>query len=129
MNARYGRRPGAPGSRRGLIVAAVLAAALVIAGIVWQATSLAGTTVHTEGVGFTVQDPTRTTVRFNLITDKGATVRCTLTALNTNFTQVGFREVVIGPVPAAVTAHEVDVTTTELATTGSVSTCEVVDAG
>ena len=128
MAARYGRRPAAQGSRRGVVVAAVAAALVAIAAIVVQAVSLSGTSVRTEGVGFTVADPTRTTVRFNVITDEGATVRCTLTALNENFTEVGFREVVIGPVAAPVTPHEVDVTTTELATTGSVSTCEVVDA-
>jgi hypothetical protein len=110
-----------------VVVAAVVAVLVVVAAVVWQTTTAMNrTTLHTEDLGFTVQDATHVTVRFNLVTDPGATVRCTLTALNSTFTEVGFKEVVIGPVRAARTAHEADVTTTEPAVTGSVKSCEVV---
>ncbi|MPV88119.1 DUF4307 domain-containing protein [Georgenia ruanii] len=124
MAARYGRPAQ---GRRGVIVAAVVAALVVVAALAWQATTAMNrTSVHTEDLGFTVQDATHVTVRFNLVTDPGTTVRCTLTALNDTFTEVGFKEVVIGPVRAARTAHEADVTTTEPAVTGSVQSCEIV---
>lgn len=125
MAARYGRGNG--GSRRGLAVAGVVAALLLIGAVVLQATALSRPSVRTEDLGFTVQDATRVTVRFNVITDPGATVRCTVGALNESFTQVGFREAVIGPVSARTTSHQVEVTTTELATTGSVDSCAIVD--
>jgi hypothetical protein len=127
MAARYGHRAAHP-SRRAVIIAAVVAALLVVGAVVLQTmSSLTRTSVTYEDLGFTVQDPGRVSVRFNLITDPGTTVRCTLTALNQTFTEVGFKEVVIGPVSAARTAHEADVTTTEPAVTGSVKSCEVVD--
>ncbi|QDC23955.1 DUF4307 domain-containing protein [Georgenia yuyongxinii] len=125
MAARYRHGAGAP--RRGLVVAGVVAVLLLIGAVVLQATTLTRPSVRTEDLGFTVHDATRTSVRFNVITNPGTTVRCTVGALNTSFTEVGFREVVIGPVSARTTSHQVDVTTTELATTGSVDTCAVVD--
>lgn len=125
MAARYGRRPAH--NRRGVIVAAVVAALVVLAALAWQASGgLNRTAVNTQDLGFTVNDGSSVTVRFNLLTEPGATVRCTLNALNDTFTEVGFKEVVIGPVRAARTAHEAEVTTTEPAVTGSVKSCEVV---
>ncbi|GAA4421964.1 hypothetical protein GCM10023169_15660 [Georgenia halophila] len=126
MAARYGRtRTG----RRGIVVAAVVAVLLVGGGIGVQASNLGRPSVMTDSLGFTVQDATRTTVRFSVRTDPGTTVRCSVVALNETFTQVGFREVEIGPVAQQRTAHEVDVTTTELATTGGVEECTIIDAG
>jgi hypothetical protein len=126
MAARYG---GAGSGRRGLIVGGVVAALLVAGGLAVQASNLTRPTVMAENVGFTVNDVSSTTVRFNLRTDPGATVSCTLVALNESFTQVGFREVELGPFDERTTSHQVDVTTTELATTGSVEGCEILDEG
>jgi hypothetical protein len=126
MAARYG---GAGSPRRGLILAGVIAALLVAGGLAVQASNLTRPTVMAENVGFTVNDASSTTVRFNLRTDPGATVSCTLVALNESFTQVGFREVELGPFDERTTSHQVDVTTTELATTGSVEGCEILDEG
>jgi hypothetical protein len=126
MAARYGAaRPG----RRGLVVGGVVAALLVAGGLGIQASNLARPTVIADNLGFTVNDESSTTVRFNLRTDPGATVSCTLVALNESFTQVGFREVELGPFAERTTSHEVEVTTTELATTGSVEGCQILEEG
>lgn len=127
MAARYGRSGAGP-ARSQLVVAAVVAGVILVAVVVVQALSLGRPAVTSQDLGFTVESPTLTTVRFNLITDPGTTVRCTLTALNESFTEVGFREVVVGPVGGRTTSHEAAVTTSELATTGSVSSCEILDA-
>lgn len=126
MAARYG---GASSGRRGLIVGGVVAALLVAGGLAVQASNLTRPAVIAENVGFTVKDASSTTVRFNLSADPGTTVACTLVALNESFTQVGFREVELGPFDERTTPHQVDVTTTELATTGSVEGCEILDEG
>ncbi|MCK6210980.1 DUF4307 domain-containing protein [Georgenia sp. EYE_87] len=126
MAARYG---GVGSGRRGLILAGVVTALLVAGGLAVQASNLTRPTVMAENVGFTVNDASSTTVRFNLRTDPGTTVSCTLVALNESFTQVGFREVELGPFDEPATSHQVDVTTTELATTGSVDGCQILDEG
>lgn len=126
MAARYG---GARSGRRGLVAAGVVAALLVAGGLGVQASNLTKPTVVAENLGFTVEGPGATTVRFNLRTEPGATVRCTLVALNESFTEVGYREVKIGPVDKQVTSHQVEVATTELATSGSVQQCRILDAG
>lgn len=126
MAARY----GGPGSgRRGLVVVGAVAALLVVGGLAVQASNLTRPAVIAENLGFTVEDAGSTTVRFNLRTEPGATVSCTVVALNESFTEVGFREVEIGPVDERTTSHQVEVATTELATTGSVEECRILDAG
>jgi hypothetical protein len=126
MAARYGR---ARSGRRGLVVLAVLAALLVAGGLAVQASNLTRPTVVADNLGFTVEDAGTTTVRFNLRTEPGATVSCTVVALNESFTQVGFREVEIGPVRESITSHQVQVATTERATTGSVDQCRILSTG
>ncbi|MFC7404924.1 DUF4307 domain-containing protein [Georgenia alba] len=125
MAARYGRTRT---SRRTVVLAAILATLVVGAGLGVQAANLTRPSVMTDDLGFTVHDATRTTVRFAVRTEPGTTVRCALVALNTNHTQVGYREVEIGPSPEQTTSHVVDVTTTELATTGSVEECSIIDS-
>jgi hypothetical protein len=124
MAARYG---GAGSGRRGLVIGAVVAALLVAGGLAIQASNLTRPTVIAENLGFTVNDPSSTTVRFNLRADPGSTVSCTVVALNESFTQVGFRKVDLGPFDERTTSHQVEVTTTELATTGSVEGCQLLD--
>ncbi|MFH5824380.1 DUF4307 domain-containing protein [Georgenia sp. AZ-5] len=124
MAARYG---GASGGRPVLALAVAAAVLLAVGALALQVVSLSRPGVNMENLGFTVHDPTRATVRFNVIAEPGSTVRCTLTALNEGFTEVGFREVVVGPVREEITSHQADVTTTELATTGSVTSCELVE--
>ncbi|MPV38108.1 DUF4307 domain-containing protein [Georgenia subflava] len=129
MAARYGEAPSAQARRRGFVAAAVVAGLLILGGVAVQAANLTQPVVTTENLGFTVNDATSTTVRFNVRTDPGTSVRCTLVALNDGFTEVGFRTLELGPVDERVSSHQVDVPTTELATTGSVDSCEIVDAG
>ncbi|WP_052436654.1 DUF4307 domain-containing protein [Georgenia sp. SUBG003] len=126
MAARYG---GARRGRRGLVVLAVVAALLVVGGLAVQASNLTRPAVVADNLGFTVEDAGTTTVRFNLRAQPGSTVTCTVIALNESFTEVGFREVEIGPLDEQVTSHQVHVATTEKATTGSVEQCRTLDAG
>jgi len=126
MAARYA---GTATSRRTIVLAALAAGVLLAAGIAVQAANLWRPAVMWDDLGFTVQDETTTTVRFSVRTEPGSTVSCSLVAVNTTYAQVGYREVELGPVPEQTTAYEMDVTTTELATSGSVDECRILRAG
>lgn len=126
MAARYGA-PVSPRTRRTRVLLAAAAAAVVGGSLLaLQIANLGEPVAVAENLGFTVEDATTTQVRFNLRTEPGATVRCTIVALNENFTEVGYANVRIGPVVEALTSHRVDLPTTELATTGSVKGCDIV---
>jgi ribosomal protein L18 len=75
----------------------------------------------------TVVDETEVDVRFVVIADVGTEVVCTLRAVNTEFTEVGARDVRIGPVTENRTAVTETITTTELAASGHADRCSAVD--
>ena len=129
MAARYGQPASDQVRRRRRTIIGVIVGLVLVAAIIVQAVGLSRPSVVTEYLGFTVESPTQTSVRFNVITEPGTTLRCTIVAVNESFTEVGWREVVVGPVTETTTSHEALVTTSEMATSGSVNTCEIVDAG
>ncbi len=64
---------------------------------------------------------------FEVTKPKEATVTCTVTALSESYAEVGVRTVEVGPADAATRRVTVTVQTTELAVTGVVDSCELVE--
>lgn len=123
---RYGPEPTARSARRGrlgLVVAGVLGVALVI----WIGLNLAGQPVSWKDVGFHVQGPRAVDVTFEVTKAKEATVTCTVTALSESYAEVGVRKVDVGPADTATRRVTVTVQTTELAVSGTVERCDLVD--
>ena len=74
-------------------------------------------------VGYTVEGTSEVQVRFVVVADPGTEVVCTLRAVNTDFTEVGARDVTIGPVTEQRTSAEESVTTSERAASGHAESC------
>ncbi len=125
---RYGPEPTARSVRRGRL-ALVTAGVLGVALVVWIGLSLAGRPVSWKDVGFHVQGPQAIDVTFEVTKPKEATVRCTVTALSESYAQVGVRSVDVGPADTATRRVTVTVQTSELAVTGTVEPCELLDEG
>ena len=64
---------------------------------------------------------------FEVTKPRESTVTCTVTALSESYAQVGVRTVEVGPSDAATRRVTVTVQTTELAVTGTVESCELVE--
>jgi hypothetical protein len=123
---RYGPEPTARSARRGrlgLVVAGVLGVALVI----WIGLNLAGQPVSWKDVGFSVEGPRAIDVTFEVTKAKEATVTCTVTALSESYAEVGVRKVDVGPADTATRRVTVTVQTTELAVSGTVERCDLVE--
>lgn len=128
LDDRYGRlAPDARRSRR-LRTAAVAAIAVATVGAGWAGWSMvAGEPWTTKPVGYSVKSAELTEVTFHVTKRADITLRCKVVALAENYSQVGFREVVIPPSSGERESFTVDVRTAELATTGMVESCERVD--
>lgn len=123
---RYGPEPTARSARRarlGLVVAGVLGVALVV----WVGLNLAGQPVSWKDVGFHVEDSRAIEVTFEVTKPRESTVTCTVTALSESYGQVGVRSVEVGPADEATRRVTVTVQTTELAVSGTVEPCELVE--
>ena len=123
---RYGPDPSA--RRRTVARAGTVALAVVaVAGAVWVGVRAGSPPVQWEDVGYSVQGPQRVDVTFRVTKDPGATAVCTVTALSASYAQVGVVTVTAGPADARTQEHTVPVATQELAVTGVVDRCEVVE--
>ena len=120
---RYGPPPRA-GRRPVVVVALVLTAALVLAWILWVVIE-SRSPVHWTDVGFRIVSDQQVDVVYDVHKDAGATVTCTLRALDQAKGTVGTADVVIGPTRADVTRRTDTVRTSALAVTGFVRTCVV----
>ena len=124
---RYGRRPAAGRWRRPLSLAAAVAAAVVVlAYLVWVA--LAGTAERADPtlIGYRVLDDSRTEARFTVAKDPGSTVRCTLQALDAAHAEVGVLDVDLGPTGADLVQRTSVIRTTNRAVTAVVRSCQVL---
>jgi len=125
---RYGRPPTLARRRQvrlalvGLIVAAV-------AVIAWVGSGVLRDPVQWTPVGYDVKGPDRIDVTFDVTKAPASTVRCTVVALSSGFTQVGVKTVTIGPAAKSSQRYTATLSTQELAVTGEVSTCELVGPG
>ncbi|MGC5628648.1 DUF4307 domain-containing protein [Georgenia sp. Z1344] len=125
VRRRYGR--GRPtGNRRAQWLVPLLGAFVLVAGatvLAWQMSR--EPSVSVEHVGYTVEGPDEVEVRFVVVADPGTEVVCTLRAVNRDFTEVGVREVRLGPVTERRTAAVEPVLTSERAASGHAESCRV----
>lgn len=106
-------------------LAALILAALAV--IAWVGSGLLRDPVQWRDVGFHVNGPESIDVTFEVTKDTGASAQCSVEALSQSYAQVGVMEVTIGPGETRTQRVTVTVPTSELATTGVVSGCEVTD--
>jgi hypothetical protein len=123
---RYGPEPTARSARRGRL-GLVLAGVLGVALVVWVGLNLAGQPVSWKDVGFHVEGPRAIEVTFEVTKPKESTVTCTVSALSESYAQVGVRTVEVGPADSATRRVTATVQTTELAVTGTVEPCTLVE--
>lgn len=123
---RYGPEPTTRSARRGRI-GIVAAAVAGLAVVVWIGVGQAGQPVSFKDVGFDVDGSRAVDVTFEVTKPREATVTCTVTALSESYAEVGVRTVEVGPADAATRRVTVPVQTTELAVTGIVESCELVE--
>lgn len=123
LRRRYGSHTR---DRRTLWLLAGLLAAVAVAWFVWQAIALQQPSVSAEGVALDVVSESEAAVTFNVTTTPGLTVSCTVRALTENLTEVGVKEVTIGPVTDTLTTVTTSVATIQRATGASVGDCVIV---
>jgi hypothetical protein len=124
---RYGPVPDAGRRRTTGRVAIGALLAVGIAGAVWVGLRPGVETVTWSDVGFSVQGPDRIDVTFEVVKDRDVTARCTVQALSAAYAEVGVVTVTVGPDDARAVRRTVPVATQELAVTGIVDRCEVVE--
>ena len=127
MAERYGAPANPRRRRRGLWITAGGLGALGIAALVMIAVGFFEPDAAGSQVGFDVVDETRVQVIFDVTKPLEATATCTLEALNEGYGQVGIVDVRIGPADHHTTRITADIATTELATTGVIRDCSIVD--
>jgi len=124
---RYGPEPTArTGARRRIGWAAVSVVAAAV--LVWVAIGVTDEQVTWKDVGYHVDGTTSTDVTFEVTKPKGDTVSCRVQALSQSFAEVGVRTVEIGPADTATQRVTVTVPTAELAVSGTVASCDPVEA-
>lgn len=122
------RRYGAHVSdRRTIAIVAGLLVVLTVAWLVWQAIALRTPSAQAEGVALSVVSDSEVSVTFNLTTAPGASVSCTVRAYTENLTEVGVKEVTVGPVTEATSSVTTSVATIQPATGATVGDCLVLD--
>jgi hypothetical protein len=122
---RYGGRPR-PGRRRaGVIALAVLAGGL-LAFVIWAAWHAATPDVRFGLLGFSVPGEDRVEVRFEVVADREATLRCDLRAENLRREIVGSTRVEVGPAAQSRRIVTAVVRTRERAVAAVVESCRRV---
>jgi hypothetical protein len=122
--ARYGHTRGRHVRGRVFAIGGTVAA-LLVAGVwvVWAGLDGDSASIQATDTGHTIVDDRSVTVDWNLSAPAGASVRCAVQAMNADFRTVGWRVVDIPPSDAAIRSLSETVRTTELATTGLISSC------
>ncbi|MDO5701080.1 MAG: DUF4307 domain-containing protein [Bowdeniella nasicola] len=119
-------RYGSDGGKNRLLWLGGAIAAFIIGGwLIWQAVSLTQPQAHADLVNVTTHSPSSISVRFNVSSDVGESVRCTIHALNEHGVEVGVAEVetVISSQPMTV---EEDIVTTQEAVQATIESCQVM---
>ncbi len=124
---RYGVPPSPRRRRRALWLTAGGTGALGVAALVMIGIGFFEPDAAASQVGFDVVDDSRVQVIFDVTKPEDATAVCTLEALTEGYGQAGILDVRIGPQEHHTTRITVDIATTELATTGVVRECHLVD--
>ena len=120
LRRRYGAHQT---DRRNIAIVAGLLVVLTAAWLVWQVIALRAPSASAEGVALTVVSDSEVSVTFNLTATEGSTVSCTVRAFTENLTEVGVKDVTIGPVTSEETGVSVSVATILPATGARVTDC------
>ncbi|WP_378147058.1 DUF4307 domain-containing protein [Cnuibacter sp. UC19_7] len=122
--ARYGRTKGRRFRGKAFAIGGTITA-LVVAGawVVWAGLDGDSASIQATDTGHQVVDDTTVTVDWNLSAPAGASVRCAIQAMNADFRTVGWKVVDVPPSDSAIRPLSETVRTTELATTGLISSC------
>nr|NLD40191.1 DUF4307 domain-containing protein [Actinomycetales bacterium] len=124
LRARY----GAPVSdRRTVWVVASALAVLAVAWLIWQVIVMGRPTATAEAMAMAVLSDSELQVTYNLIAPEGSTVTCTVTAVNDTATEVGVRQVTVGPTESEATSVTTTVATIQRASGTIVDGCFFVD--
>lgn len=113
--------------RRGMWVLIAALSTVGVAVLVMIGVGFFAPDANAQRVGFEVVDDTEVRVLFDVTKPEDTTASCTLEALNVSYGQVGLREIVIGPQNHHTIRLRETVATTELATTGLVRDCRLID--
>ncbi|WP_022918552.1 DUF4307 domain-containing protein [Ruania albidiflava] len=124
---RYGAPVPARRRRRALWFTAGGLAAVGVAALVMIGIGFFEPDATASQVGFDVVDDSRVHVIFDVTKPEEATATCTLEALTEGYGQAGIVDVTIGPQDRHTTRISADIATTELATTGVIRECRLVD--
>ncbi|MDO5494162.1 MAG: DUF4307 domain-containing protein [bacterium] len=120
LRARYGAPPQ---DRRTVVIAAVTLLAIGVAWLVWSMIAMGRPTATAEAQAMEVLSDSELQVTYNLTAPVGSTVTCTVTAVNDAHTEVGVRQVTVGPTQAESTAVTTTVATIQPATGALVEEC------
>lgn len=124
LRARY----GAPVSdRRTVWIVAVTLAVLAAVWLIWQVIVMGRPTATAEAQAMEVLSDSELQVTYNLIAPEGSTVTCTITALNDAHTEVGVRQVTVGPTDGEATSVTTNVATIQRASGAIVDECFFVE--
>lgn len=123
LQARY----GAHRSDRQLawIIGGILAA-VALGWFVWQAIALNQPTLYAEEQALNPISDSQIEVTFNVHAELGSTVACTVRAYTENTTEVGVKEVTIGPLEQEWTTVTESVATIQAATGARVTDCRFI---
>ncbi|WP_169514090.1 DUF4307 domain-containing protein [Jonesia quinghaiensis] len=110
-----------PRGRSFAIILGVLAIVVAIAVAAWYAWG--APTIRGKNVGYSVKSSELVEITFDVAKPQDMTVICTLDALNTNYAQVGTKEVRIGPAEVFEQRFTTEIRTTEEAVTAVVESC------
>lgn len=120
---RYGRRSDPARARRRLVAALVAFVVAAVAFAAWVAIERGRTALTWTELGVTVQSDTAATLSFQVDLPPRVQAVCTVRVVNEVRTEVGRRDVVLGPSSGGVVRADVRLRTTERATGGGVRDC------
>ncbi|GAA2726927.1 DUF4307 domain-containing protein [Cellulomonas aerilata] len=123
---RYGPEPGPRRRLAGRVAIAALLA-VAVAWAVWVGLRPGTRSISWDDVGYVVHGPDRVDVTFEVVKDPADTARCTVQALSAAYAEVGVVTATVGPADAPTVRQTVTVATQELAVTGIVDRCEIVE--
>ncbi|SDC92067.1 protein of unknown function [Sanguibacter gelidistatuariae] len=126
LGTRYTTAPN-PRARRLKFAGSVAGIAVMVAIAAYLSFGNTASSVRGQEFGFSVKGPEAIDITFDVAKPKDATVICTLNALNTNYAQVGTKDVTIGPSDVGEARYTTQIATTELAVTAVIESCTLVD--